>query len=285
MTLDRVLDDLEDYLRFERDEGRRTVEADPTLVRSLAAGTTPVTTPPPPRPLQPPPKAAAPTPPPVSAANAPPPPAAGVEAPYRRLGSTPELDAIAREVAACTRCGLCRGRTQTVPGQGSPRPELVFIGEGPGADEDQQGLAFVGQSGQLLTRLITAMELTREQVWIGNIVKCRPPENRTPTPAEMTACLPYLRAQLALLKPRVIVTLGNTAAKGLLDTDTGITKLHGTWQRFGAYDVMPTYHPSYLLRGGGDSPNSARFWEVWDDMTLVLKRLGKPVPDRRRPQR
>ena len=186
----------------------------------------------------------------------------------------PELAAIAKEISGCEKCGLCRTRTRTVPGQGNPRPEIMFIGEGPGTDEDRQGLAFIGRAGQLLTRMIAAMGFPREQVFIGNIVKCRPTidnagqKDRPPTPEEMTACIPYLHRQIAILKPKVIIALGATAVKGLFgESMTGITKLRGTWLSFDGIDVMPTFHPSYLLR----MPQERR--KTWDDMQQVMEYL------------
>jgi uracil-DNA glycosylase family 4 len=190
-------------------------------------------------------------------------------------GVSEALLEIAGRVASCRKCPLCETRTRTVPGQGHPHPEIMFVGEGPGADEDQQGLAFVGRAGQLLTRIIEAMDLTRDEVWIGNIVKCRPPNNRTPMPEEMEACLPYLREQIALLKPKLIVCLGATAVKGLLHTTQGITKLRGTWMSFDGIDVMPTYHPAYLLRNPAGKP------PVWEDMKEVLRRLGREIPKKK----
>ncbi len=206
----------------------------------------------------------------------------------RRSRAAAALAAIAERVARCTRCPLHRTRHRTVPGQGNPAPELMFIGEGPGEEEDRQGLAFVGPAGQLLTRLIHRMGLTREDVFIANIVKCRPTINdagvrdRPPTDEEMAACIPYLLEQIEVLQPKVIVCLGATALYGLLHLK-GISRLRGHWQEFRGIPVMPTYHPSYLLRSGGDQ--RARYWEVWDDMVQVLQRLGRPVPDvgRRRP--
>lgn len=192
------------------------------------------------------------------------------------------LAAITERIRACTRCPLHRTRTRAVPGQGSSQPELLFVGEGPGAEEDQQGLAFVGRAGALLTRLIERMGFTREQVHIANIVKCRPTEHgegrkdRPPEPAEVEACLPYLREQIRILRPRVIVALGNVAVEALTGR-RGITKLRGQWMSFESVDLMPTYHPSFLLRGGGDE--KARYWEVWDDMGQVLRRLNRPVPE------
>jgi len=192
-----------------------------------------------------------------------------------------DLQDIAKRVAACTACRLCKSRTNVVPGQGNPHPEIMFVGEGPGQDEDEQGLAFVGRAGQLLTRIITRMGLTRDEVFIGNVVKCRPPDNRTPNPDEMAACLPFLREQIALLKPKVIVCLGATAIKGLFGpTVPGITKLRGTWKVYEGIDTMPTFHPSFLLRGGGDE--KARYWEVWSDMEQVLKKIGRTPPTQKK---
>lgn len=182
------------------------------------------------------------------------------------------LAEIAKRMAADDVCPLQASATNMVPGQGNPDAELVFIGEGPGAEEDKTGLAFVGAAGKLLTRIIEGMGMTRDEVWIGNIVKWRPPGNRTPVPEEIEACMPYLREQLAVIEPRVIVCLGATAVKGLLDVQTGITRLRGTWRAFDGIDVMPTFHPAYLLR------NEAGKRDVWNDMKAVLQRLGRPVP-------
>ncbi len=195
------------------------------------------------------------------------------------------LAEIARRIAQCRRCPLHRTRTRTVPGQGNPSPELVFVGEGPGTEEDRQGLAFVGPAGQLLTRLIRALGMTREEVFIANIVKCRPTErnegvrDRPPTDEEMSACLPYLHEQLDVLRPKVIVCLGATALRGLLGLQ-GISRLRGKWQNYRGIPVMPTYHPSYLLRAGGEGKEL--YWQVWEDMCEVLRQLGRPVPERRR---
>jgi uracil-DNA glycosylase family 4 len=185
-----------------------------------------------------------------------------------------ELQRIAAVVAACTKCPLHKERTRTVPGQGHPHPEIMFVGEGPGADEDRTGLAFVGAAGQLLTRMIEAMGLTRDEVFIANIVKCRPPGNRPPAPDEMAACLPYLREQIAALKPRVIVALGATALRGLLDLETPISKLRGQWQDFAGIALMPTFHPAYLLR------NPPAKHEVWEDLKAALQRIGRTPPPR-----
>ena len=188
------------------------------------------------------------------------------------------LAAIAQQVAACRLCPLCEQRTKTVPGQGNPlSPDILFIGEAPGADEDRQGLAFVGAAGQLLTKMIAAMGYTRDDVFIANICKCRPPNNRQPALNEMQACFPYLRAQIAIIRPRVIVALGATAVKGLLDSSLGISKLRGTWTSYMGIPLMPTYHPAYLLR----LPPAKH--EAWEDLKKVLLRLGRPVPEKKKP--
>jgi DNA polymerase len=198
--------------------------------------------------------------------------------PVQKLPSTPgerraALDEIARNIAACTRCGLCEKRTKTVPGQGNPcSPDIMFIGEAPGADEDVQGLAFVGAAGQLLTKMIAAMGYTRDEVFIANICKCRPPNNRPPTPEEMDACISYLQAQIAIIRPKVIVALGGTAVQGLL-RQTGISKLRGTWTTYAGIPLMPTFHPSYLLR----LPPAKKL--AWADLKLVLQKLNRPLPD------
>jgi uracil-DNA glycosylase len=175
-------------------------------------------------------------------------------------------------VGACIRCKLHRGRNKLVFGVGNPQAELVFVGEGPGADEDRQGVPFVGKAGALLTRMIEAMGKKRDDVYICNVVKCRPPNNRDPEPDEVEACEGFLKAQLSILKPRVIVCLGRHAAQALLRNKTPITKLRGTWMRYQGVDVMPTYHPSYLLREEAD-PDKKRKREAWEDLKQVMKKL------------
>ena len=181
------------------------------------------------------------------------------------------LRKVAEAIERCTKCSLHKTRTRSVPGQGNPDPEIMFLGEAPGADEDEQGLAFVGRAGQLLTKMIQAMGLQREDVFIANILKSRPPDNRPPLPEEIEACLPYLKEQIRLLKPKVIVALGATAVRGLLALE-GITKLRGKWLTFEGIPLMPTYHPAYLLR----NPPAKK--EVWEDLQAVLKKLGKTPP-------
>lgn len=187
--------------------------------------------------------------------------------------SSPDtLDSLVAEVAACQACPLAATRMNTVPGQGRLQPDIMFVGEGPGADEDEQGLAFVGRAGQLLTKMITAMGYTRDQVFIGNIVKCRPPGNRVPTPEEMAGCIPYLKRQIAVIRPKLIVCLGATAARGLVQEKLPIGKARGHWREFEGIPVMLTFHPAYLLR------DPRKKVEAWADLKAVLARLGKEPP-------
>jgi DNA polymerase len=179
------------------------------------------------------------------------------------------LDEIRVELGDCKRCKLCGGRKQIVFGSGNPKAELVFVGEAPGADEDQQGVPFVGKAGQLLTKMIEAMKFTRDSVYICNVVKCRPPENRNPEPDEIAACEPFLKAQLASVRPKVIVTLGKFAAQTLLKDQTAITRLRGQWREYEGIPLMPTFHPAYLLRVPAEKKLA------WGDLQEVMKRLGK----------
>lgn len=173
----------------------------------------------------------------------------------------------------CRRCKLHRlGRTQIVFGAGSPTADLMFVGEGPGHDEDMQGIPFVGRAGQLLTRIIEAINLTREDVYIANVVKCRPPENRNPEPDEIASCEPFLLRQVRSIRPAVIVALGTSAAQTLLRTKEPITKLRGRVYRYGDARLVPTFHPAYLLR----SPERKR--EVWEDMQKVRDMLAEARP-------
>ena len=159
------------------------------------------------------------------------------------------LNEIAADIRECTKCQLHKTRTHTVPGTGNSRAKLVFIGEGPGENEDLQGLPFVGRAGALLTKLIQEMGLTREEVFITNIVKCRPPDNRNPLRKEVTACEPYLKEQLRLIQPRIICTLGSPAAMTLLGKKKGrMTQIRGTWFTYEGIKLMPTFHPAYILR-------------------------------------
>ena len=196
-----------------------------------------------------------------------------------------KLAAVQARVSVCTKCpNLASTRTQTVFGVGNPDAEIMFVGEAPGADEDAQGEPFVGRAGQLLTKIIKAMGFGREEVYIANILKCRPDVpagsfgNRAPTPREMQTCRPYLMEQIDIIKPKVIVALGAVAVEGLLGTRAPMRELRGRWESFDGTPLMITYHPAYLLRN--QSPSEKR--KVWEDMMLVLERLEKPVSEKQR---
>ena len=190
-----------------------------------------------------------------------------------------DLAAMARALAPCRRCRLCQRRTQVVFGVGNPRARVVFVGEGPGADEDRIGEPFVGRAGQLLNAMLPSIGLRREDVYIANVVKCRPPGNRDPEPDEAAACLPFLRRQIELIDPAVIVCLGRVAARHLLGTTAPISSYRGRWTRWSGRDVLPTFHPAYLLR------NPAAKRESWVDLKKLRERLRAgegtgPAPER-----
>jgi uracil-DNA glycosylase len=175
----------------------------------------------------------------------------------------------------CTRCKLHKGRHTIVFGDGSPKAQLVFVGEGPGADEDAQGLPFVGRAGKLLTQMIEAMGLQRKDVYICNVVKCRPPQNRAPEPDEVETCSPYLLRQIDAINPKVIVCLGAVATKALLETNRGISHFRGEWQEWRGRKLMATFHPAYLLR---NPPAKA---DVWKDLQKVMAELGLALPKKK----
>ncbi len=193
----------------------------------------------------------------------------------RKLQLLETIDA--SEVRGCTKCGLCDSRTQTVFGEGDPDAALMFIGEGPGVQEDRLGRPFVGPAGDMLNKQIAAMGLEREQVYIANVVKCRPPNNRAPTPQEAQTCGAYLYRQVQIISPKVIVALGGPATKLLLNTVKGITSIRGTWHSFDQIPgmtpipVMPTFHPAYLLRAY--TPDTRK--KVWSDLQKAMQRLGE----------
>ncbi len=176
-------------------------------------------------------------------------------------------DSLNEQIAGCQRCGLSAHIHNKVPGQGNPHATLMFVGEGPGAEEDIQGLAFVGAAGQLLTKMIAAMGLSRQDVFICNVVKCRPPQNRAPEAEEAAACMPYLRAQYALVRPKVIVLLGATALRFMMGDSMRITRDRGKWIYKGGVWFMPTYHPAALLR------DESKKRDVWQDLQAVMAKL------------
>ena len=223
---------------------------------------------------------------PVVAAPSPPP---GLAAPAPAPGPVEDkgqaMAALCARAVVCVKCPhLVATRKQVVVGVGDPNSPLMFIGEAPGADEDRQGEPFVGAAGQLLTKIIQTMGLSRNTVYIGNILKCRPdmpPEasgNRPPREDEMQTCLPWLLEQIDIIQPKVIVALGATAVKGLLHNPTGITRLRGQWQTFRGIPTMPTYHPAYLLRNQALSEKR----RVWEDMLAVMEKLAMPISEKQR---
>jgi len=212
---------------------------------------------------------------PPPAARTAPPPAAAAAPPRAEADPAAELERIRTELGPCTRCRLCEHRRHVVFGQGFARTQLVFVGEGPGEEEDNTGLAFVGRAGQLLTKMISAMGFDRDKdVYICNIVKCRPPGNRRPEPDEIAACRPFVERQLKAIAPRAIVLLGATAAQALLRVDAPIGRLRNRWTSWEGIPAMPTFHPSYLLRAPQEKA------KAWDDLKLVMERLGKALPQR-----
>lgn len=242
-TYQGFIEDLEKYLEYQRDEGVQRLEVERAVLTALTRE----------------PEVSTPEVVVVEAAPIPP----DFDSP----------EAIAAHIARCRNCALCQGRTHTVPGEGNAeQPDILFVGEGPGADEDAQGRPFVGKAGKLLDKMIEAMGYRREEIYIANVVKCRPPENRKPQREEMDRCLPYLRQQIRLIRPKVIVGLGGTALEGLLGKPVSITRMRGIWQEYQGIKLMPTFHPSYLLR---DPPRKK---DAWNDLQEVLAELGKEPP-------
>jgi DNA polymerase len=198
-------------------------------------------------------------------------------------GRLAKLDELRKTILSCTRCpNLVRSRTQVVYGIGNPFAELLFVGEAPGEEEDLRGEPFIGKAGQLLTKIIGAMEYTREEIFIANVLKCRPDMpagesgNRKPKPAEMATCLPWLTQQIELIRPKVIVALGLTAVEGLLGEPRTMRDVRGKWLDYHGTPLMPTYHPAYLLR----NQTLAEKRKVWEDMLLVLGKLGRPISEK-----
>lgn len=256
-TKNQFLDNLQAFLEYKKEEGFQTLEISEQTRKTLTSSTQEK-----PRPKAVP-RRAAPTPPPQTA------PLSPANSDVHVTGKT--IEEVAKQISTCTGCDLNGSRTKTVPGEGNATaPDILFIGEGPGAEEDAQGRPFVGEAGQLLTKMIGAMGYTREQVFITNIVKCRAPGARVPLPEEISACSPYLRKQIELIQPKIIVALGKMAVEGLLNKQVAITRFRGTWCTYEGIDLMPTFHPAYLLR----SPGKKR--EAWEDLQAVMAKLGRP---------
>ena len=266
-----ILNAFEQALELERELGTRTVECDRALLAPVSAATS----------APPPARAATSAPPPATAATSAAAPArAATSAAAPARAATSATLPTAAELTACTKCPLATlGRTHVVPGQGNANsPDFMFVGEAPGADEDRQGLAFVGAAGQFLTKMIAAMGYTRDQVFIANICKCRPPNNRTPSPPEMAACVPYLKRQIALIKPKCLILLGNTAMRGLFPD---MLVRRGQWHAYEGIPAIGTFHPAYILRfDSARDPAGLRRakLEVWNTLKLALARLGKTPP-------
>ncbi len=197
----------------------------------------------------------------------------GVDVLLRRPAEPDRLELIEQEVKACTLCRLHAERTQAVFARGNPHGELMFVGEGPGADEDATGVPFVGRAGKLLDKMIFAMGLERDEVYITNIVKCRPPGNRDPRVDEVESCFPYLKQQIDEVQPRILCTLGRPAANALLDNTRSMGSMRGRWFRFHGTPLLPTYHPAYLLRSPGQKG------KTWEDLKEIIRALvdGAPV--------
>lgn len=286
------------HLRALRTQGRRFVEVSPEVLAGLTSPVpagpdrASVARPPASKPVAVPAEAAVHPTLPASMNRPSPPPATGSFAALttRSRTATPEertaaMQSFRQRVSTCQKCEhLVKARTQVVFGVGDPNAQLLLVGEAPGADEDAQGEPFVGKAGQLLTRIIQTMGLSRDTVYIANILKCRPDTpgqssgNRKPTPSEMATCLPYLLEQIDIIQPRVIVALGATAVEGLFGKTEGITRLRGRWLSFRDTPVMPTYHPAYLLRNQALSEKR----KVWEDMLAVMERLGMSINEKQR---
>ncbi len=272
-----IIDGLTDHLTLLKELGVRSVPLDPAAVRALGPRSTVGQSHGASAPAAPETRRPAPSPAPSAAFT--PPSASPPRTPEQRRQA---LDEIAARIEACEVCVLRKQRNRCVPGQGNPfSPDVMFIGEAPGADEDRVGQAFIGAAGQFLTKMIAAMGYGRDDVFIANICKCRPPGNRTPEADEMRACLPFLRDQIRIVQPKTIVLLGGTAIRGLLETQAGVTRQQGHWTRYEGIPVMPTYHPAYILRfeSLGDTAALKRAkTEVWHALKLVLAQLGRAVP-------
>lgn len=255
--LQTFVQDLTAFLQYKKDEGIHTVDISPETLaafREMAFAKPPV----------------------VKSAGFQPPPKEAAPAEKKIVVTGKTLDHIAGQIRTCSSCSLQASRNQTVPGEGnSHHPDILFIGEGPGPEDDEQGRPFSGEAGQLLDKMIQAMGYSRADVFITTLVKCRPPALRIPLPNEIQMCQPYLDAQIALIRPKIIVALGKTVVETLLGKPVSIVKMRGTWFVYQGIDVMPTYHPGYLLK----SPTHKG--DAWSDLKAVLTRLGKAPPTKK----
>ncbi len=258
--INQLADALRDFLEYQKEEGVKTMEVSAETLKTLrSAGA-----------ARQPKKATRPARSAIRPASPQPTPAAVAEMAPPPVETFKTLDEVAAAVNRCTKCPLHASCNKAVPGEGKPnQPDILFVGEGPNADEDALGRPFAGEAGQLLTKMIGAMGYTRDQVYITNIVKCRAPGNRVPLPEEITVCSAYLRVQIELIKPKVIVALGKVAVEGLLNKQVAITRFRGTWSTCYGTGLMPTFHPRYLLK----APSKKR--EAWADLQAVMAKLGE----------
>ena len=259
------IDQLQAFLEYKKEEGFQTLEISPETLAELkpVANTLPRQSAPAQKPAKPTPKPVRPAP----AAAVPAPPKSAVQV----TGKT--LEEIAGQIRTCNACPLHTARKNTVPGEGNPnQPDILFVSDFPGVEEDEQGCFYTSEAGQLLEKIIIAMGYKRDDIFILNLVQCRPPSNRVPLPEEVSTCNPYLKAQIALIQPKLIVALGKTAVEGLLHEKVSITRLRGTWRTYENINLMPTFHPGYLIKV------PARKREIWADLKAVLAKLGKQPP-------
>ena len=257
---DSFIEQLANFLEYKKEEGFQTLEISPETLEQLKPAPAPKT-PPPPKPAPAPALRS-------SKSEIGVAPAKAVESSVVVTGKT--IEEIAGQIRTCNACPLHTSRKNTVPGEGNPnQPDILFVSDFPGVEEDEQGCFYASEAGKLLEKMIIAMGYKRDDIFILNLVQCRPPSNRVPLPAEVSTCNPYLKAQIALIQPKLIVTLGKTAIEGLLHEKVSITRLRGTWKTYEGIDLMPTFHPGYLLK----VPAKKR--EVWADLQAVMAKLGK----------
>ncbi len=270
---DPFIDQLQDFLEYKKEEGFQTLEISPETLAALKPADAPKVAPPQKAPA---PAAKAPH---VTAKPSgedgtlakPAAPAKPAESSVVITGKT--LDEIAGQIRTCNACPLHTSRKNTVPGEGnSTRPDILFISDYPGEEENEQGCFYASEAGRLLEKMIIAMGYKRDDIFILNLVQCRPPNNRIPHQEEILACAPYLKAQIALIQPKLIVALGKTAVEGLINEKIAITRMRGTWKTYNGIDLMPTFHPGYLIKV------PARKRETWADLQAVLAKLGKAPP-------
>ncbi len=252
---------LQDFLEYKKEEGFQTLEISPETLAALKPAKAPKASPPPAKPAAKAPALAK--------------PVTATKPAESNVVTGKTLDEIAGQIRTCNACPLHKSRKNTVPGEGNAtRPDILFISDYPGEEENEQGCFYTSEAGRLLDKMIGAMGYKRDDIFILNLVQCRPPNNRIPHQEEILACAPYLKAQIALIQPKLIVALGKTAVEGLINEKVAITRMRGTWKTYEGIDLMPTFHPGYLLKV------PARKREAWADLQAVLAKLGKTPPEK-----